>query len=228
MILYYILSIVIAPLIAIILISFLRRKFGSENYPDLIKAFLWGAASLVIVLIFQQIAHTFQLNVFSNLRRSIFYSFVVMGLGSELGKYLVLRYFAFTKNGFDGPAGGIVYSIIISMGFVMMGNIMYFVLPWYGEPDFTYAISVIFANVFFAVILGFFVGLAKSRENRFVDLMTGLFAASFFHSLYSFCFIPGHQDFRLLLFLSIGVFVIVILLLYKAINLNDEHKNLNR
>lgn len=224
---YYILSIIIAPIIALLLIIFLRKRFGSEIYPGLVKVFFWGAVSLAIVLLFQYIAHFFQLNVFSNLRRIFFYSFVVMGLGSELGKYLILRYFAFSKNGFDGPAGGIVYSIIISMGFSLMSNIMYFTLPWYGEPDFTYAISMIFANICFAIILGFFVGLAKSRENRFVDLMTGLLGASFLHALYSFCFIPGHQDFRLLLFLSIGVFVIVILLLYKAINLNDEHKRMN-
>lgn len=224
---YYILSILIAPLIAFSLIIFLRKRFGPELYPGLVKVFFWGAASLAIVLLFQQIAHSFQLNVFSNLRRIFFYSFVVMGLGSELGKYLILRYFAFTKNGFDGPAGGIVYSIIISMGFAFMGNIMYFILPWYGEPDFTYALSVIFANICFAIILGFFVGLAKTRENRFVDLMTGLLGASFFHALYSFCFIPGHQDYRLLLFLSIGIFVIVILLLYKAVNLNDEHRRMN-
>ncbi|PJF32851.1 MAG: hypothetical protein CUN57_03740, partial [Phototrophicales bacterium] len=98
------------------------------------------------------------------------------------------------------------------MGFAFAGNILYFFLPWYTEVDLMYAYTVVIANLFFAVIMGFFVGMGKSRENKFVDSMTGLFGASFFHALYNFCFITN--DMRLLLFFSIGSFVIVILLYY--------------
>ncbi|MCB0804593.1 MAG: PrsW family intramembrane metalloprotease [Bacteroidales bacterium] len=224
MTIHYILSLIFSPLVALITLWVIWTRRGRDRYPGLITGFIFGMLSIVIVLLFQYIARVFGLDIFSNIRRIIFYAFVVMGLGSELGKFLILRYYAFPKNEFNGPLDSIVYSIMISMGFTFMGNVLYFVLPYYPEIDFTYAYSVVLANLFFAVIMGFFVGMGKSRENKFVDSMTGLFGASFFHALYNFCFIT--EDYRLLLFLSIGAFIIVIMLYYKAFETNEEYKRI--
>ncbi|MCB0823529.1 MAG: PrsW family intramembrane metalloprotease [Bacteroidales bacterium] len=221
---HYILSLLFAPVLAVLAIAIIWKKRGKDRYPGIIKSFVLGALSIVITLIFMFIASKFGLDVFSNVRRIIFYSFVVMGIGSELGKYLILRYSSFPKHSFNGPLDGIVYSIIISMGFAFMGNVLYFTLPYYTEVDFLYAYTVVLGNLFFAVIMGFFVGMGKSRENKFVDSMTGLFGASFFHALYNFCFIT--HDIRLLVFLSIGAFVIVIMLYYKAFEMNEEYKRI--
>ncbi|HPE57363.1 MAG TPA: PrsW family glutamic-type intramembrane protease [Bacteroidales bacterium] len=221
---HYILSLLFAPVLAVLAIAIIWKKRGKDRYPGIIKSFVLGALSIVITLIFMFIASKFGLDVFSNVRRIIFYSFVVMGIGSELGKFLILRYSSFPKHSFNGPLDGIVYSIIISMGFAFMGNVLYFTLPYYTEVDFLYAYTVVLGNLFFAVIMGFFVGMGKSRENKFVDSMTGLFGASFFHALYNFCFIT--HDIRLLVFLSIGAFVIVIMLYYKAFEMNEEYKRI--
>jgi protease PrsW len=222
----YILSIILAPLIAMSVVAIVWTKRGRGRYPALISSFVFGMFSILLVLLFQFIARKFGLEDFRNLRRIIFYSFIVMGFASEFGKFLILRYYNFTQKSFNGPLDGIVYSIMISMGFSFTGNIIYFLVPYYSEIDFLYAITVVFANLFFAVILGFFVGMAKSRENKFVDSMTGLFGASFFHALYNFCFIS--KDFRLLLFLTIGAFIVVILLYYKAFELNEEFKRIRK
>jgi len=218
MIFNYVAGLAIAPLIATLLYFLVRKKAGKMYYDALVSSFVWGMVSIFLVVVFQYIAAYYRLDNFVNLRRITFYAFVVMGVGSELGKYLVLRYHSFTKSNFNGPADSIVYSVMIAMGFSFMSNVLYFTLPVYTSIDFTYAITVIFANLFFAVVLGFFVGLAKIRENRFIDSMTGLFAASFFHALYNFCFIS--EDYKLLMYLSIGMFLIVVLLLYKALDMN--------
>ena len=224
MTIHYILSLLFAPFLAFVTLMIIWTRRGRDRYPGLITSFIFGMLSIVIVLLFQYIAQRFGLDVFSNIRRIIFYSFVVMGLGSELGKYLILRYYTFPKSSFNGPLDSIVYSVMISLGFAFMGNILYFTLPFYSEVDFLYAYTVVLGNLFFAVIMGFFVGMGKSRENKFVDSMTGLFGASFFHALYNFCFIT--EDYRLLLFLSIGAFIIVIMLYYKAFETNEEYKRI--
>ncbi|MBN2172757.1 MAG: PrsW family intramembrane metalloprotease [Bacteroidales bacterium] len=226
MVINYFLSLILAPLLAFIVVAIVWTKRGKNRYPGLLQSFVLGMVSILLVLLFQYIANEFGLSNLKNLRRIIFYSFIVMGIGSELGKYLMLRYYAFPKTSFNGPLDSIVYSAMISMGFTFVGNILYLVLPFYGELDPVYAISVVFANLFFAVILGFFIGLAKMRENKFVDSMTGLLAASFFHALYNFCFFT--EDYRLLIFLSIGAFVIVVLLYYKAFEMNEEYKRSKR
>ena len=226
MVLNYIISLILAPLIAAIIIAIVWIKRDKYRYPQLVSSFILGMISIVVVVLFMYVADKYYLNAFRNLRREIFYSFIVMGIGSELGKFIILRYHNFNKSSFNGPLDGIVYSVMISMGFAFIGNILYFLLPYYTEIDFLYAITVVFANLFFAVILGFFVGLAKTRENKFVDSMTGLLAASFFHALYNFCFIT--EDIRLLLFFGIGAFIVVIMLYYKAYEMNQDHKRIKK
>lgn len=223
------LSLLQAPVLAIIIISIVWIKRGRSRYPGLITSFILGAFSIVILLTFQYIARKAGIDSFNNIRRIIFYSFVIMGLGSELGKFLLLRYYNFPKSSYNGPLDSIVYSIMISMGFSFSLNLLYifypeFLLPAHTTVDVFYANSLAVANLFFAVILGFFVGMGKSRENKFVDSMTGLFGASFFHALYNFCFIT--LDYRLLQFLSIGAFIIVIMLYYKAFEMNEEYKRI--
>lgn len=219
-----IVSLILGPLVAAVTIGIVWKLRGKDRYPGIIASFGLGMFGIFLVLAFQYISRMYGIDNFTNIRRIIFYSFVVMGLGSELGKFLVLRYFSFTKAGFNGPLDSIVYSIVISMGFAFMGNIIYLLIPGYAEIDFLYAYTVIPANLVFAIILGFFVGMGKSRENKFVDSMTGLFAASFFHALYSFCFIT--DDSRLLMFLSIGVLIIIFMLYYKAFDMNEEYKRI--
>ncbi len=221
---HYLITLLLAPLIAVITIGIVWKQRGKDRYPGLITGFFLGAVSILIVLAFQYISRAYGIDNFTNIRRIIFYSFVVMGVGSELGKFMILRYYAFPKGGFNGPLDSIVYSIVISMGFAFMGNILYFILPGYTEIDFLYAYTVIPANFLFAIILGFFIGMGKSRENKFVDSMTGLFAASFFHALFNFCFIT--HDSRLLMFFSIGVLIIVFMLYYKAFEMNEEYKRI--
>ena len=226
MIINYILSLAFAPVFAIIILSIIWIKRGKERYPGLITSFILGMLSIALVMIFQFIARKFGLEGFENLRRSIFYFLVVIGFGSEFGKFLILRYYNYNKSSFNGPLDGIVYSLMIALGFSLMSNIIYFTDPNYVKIDFTYAYSVVVANCFFAVILGFYTGMAKTRENKFVDSMTGLFGATFFHALYNFCFYI--KDFRLLLFLGIGTFIIIIMLYYKAFELNEEFKRLKK
>jgi len=226
MALNYIISLILAPLIAAIIIALVWVKRDKYRYPQLVSSFILGMLSIVVVMLFMNIADRYYLNAFRNLRRIIFYSFVVMGIGSELGKFIILRYHNFNKSSFNGPLDGIVYSVMISMGFALISNILYFLLPYYTDIDFLYAITVVFANLFFAVILGFFVGIAKTRENKFVDSMTGLLAASFFHALFNFCFIT--EDIRLLGFLGVGAFIIVIMLYYKAYEMNQDHKRIKK
>ncbi|MCF8367752.1 MAG: PrsW family intramembrane metalloprotease [Bacteroidales bacterium] len=226
MTIHYILSLLLGPLLAAIVIGIVWTKRGKDRYPGLLTSLFMGMGSIVIYLLFQFIAHKFGIDEFGNIRRSIFYSFVVMGIGSELGKYLILRYYNFPKSNFNGPLDSIVYSVMIGLGFAIMGNILYLTLPVYSEINIIYIYSVTIANVFFAVVMGFFVGMGKSRENKFVDSMTGLFGAAFFHALYFFCFIPDKEDYRLLLFLSIGIFIIVIMLYYKAFEINEEYKRI--
>ncbi len=97
----------------------------------------------------------------------------------------MLRYYSFTRRSFDEPLDGIVYSVLVSMGFATVENIFYI----YNET-----ISVAFLRMFtsvpahatFAIIMGYFAGKAKfNRGQRTKLFIKGIAGATLAHGTIS-------------------------------------------
>jgi RsiW-degrading membrane proteinase PrsW (M82 family) len=215
-------SFIIPPLIAVLVYLYLRYKFSQWSFSLLLKSFLLGMVSILLVLVVQIIASNFGLDKLTNIRRVLFYSLVIMAFFAELGKYTILKGFVYSKPEFKTPVDGIIFGVMISMGFATMNNILYFV----NIPGLTVntanTLSAGPANVIFGVIMGFFIGLGKLRKMRVIDSMTGLAAAVFFHGLYDFCLLT--KDYRLLWAFFIGATIIAISLCIAALRIQQEAK----
>ena len=215
-------SFIVPPLIAVLIYMYLRYKFSQWSFSLLLKAFLWGMASIILVLFVQVAASYLELDKLTNIRRVLFYALVIMAFFSELGKYIFLRGFVYPKKEFKTPVDGIIFAVMISMGFATMNNILYFI----NIPDLTVnipnALTAGPANVIFGVMMGFFIGLGKLRKMRFIDSMTGLAAAVFFHALYSFCLLT--KDYRLLWAFFIGAAIISISLCLAGLRIHEDAK----
>jgi len=214
------LSFILPPLIAILIYLYLKYKFTSWSYSLLFKSFLWGALSIVMVIVVQIVADLMGLDRLSNIRRVLFYSLIVTAFFAEFGKYIILRGFVYPKEVFKTPVDGIIFSVMISMGFATMNNILYFI----NIPNLTVSVPNALtagpANAIFGVLMGFFIGLGKLRRIKFIDSLTGLAAAVFFHGLYSFCLLT--KDYRLLWAFFIGSTIIGISLCIAALRIQDD------
>ena len=110
---------------------------------------------------------------------SFFMAFFVVGLGEELLKYLVVILYAFRKPCFNEPFDGIVYAVMVSLGFAAFENIIYVM-----EGGIGVAIMRMFTAVpmhaAFAVIMGYYIGLSKYYHGsaRTEKSLKGLFYAS--------------------------------------------------
>ena len=215
-------SFFIPPLIAFLIYMYLRYRFKQFAYSLLFKSFLWGMISILLVLAMQLFASFFQLDDLSNIRRVLFYALVIMAFFAELGKFFFLKGFIYTKAEFKTPVDGIIFGVMISMGFATMNNILFF----FNIPDLSVNMANAFsagpANVIFGVMMGFFVGLGKLRKMRFIDSMTGLAAAVFFHGLYDFCLLT--KDYRLLWAFFIGSAIIAISLCIAGLRIHLDAK----
>ncbi|MCF8229300.1 MAG: PrsW family intramembrane metalloprotease [Bacteroidales bacterium] len=216
------LSLVISPVVAIALVLYMNYRFQVKSNKHMINAIIFGLISVVLVLAAQILAESFGLDSLRSLKRTAFYSFVIIGFSSELGKFVFLRYYFLPKENFTGPLDGIIYSILIGLGFATTACILLGFEVIGARVNNLYLFLFGAANIVFAIIMGFFVGLGKSRQNRFIDSMTGLFAATFLHGLYAFSF--ATRDNRLLILFAIGSIVIVILLSAKAIKIKENDK----
>jgi hypothetical protein len=77
-----------------------------------------------------------------------------------------------------------------------------------------------FANIFFGIVMGFFVGLGKMRKNLLIDESVALFGTSFFHGVFYFSLISS--DIRLFIVTTVGFIVIGIMLLVKSLSFKTE------
>ena len=213
-------SLLIAPAIALLIILYLKFKVRGISSSLLVSAFLWGMLSILPVLLMQLLADYLELANLRSLRRIIFYSLVIIALSSELSKFLVLKLIYYPKTSFRTPVDGILYSVIIAMGFATVSNILFFA----GISDVTVnsinAVTSGPANVAFGVLMGFFLGLGRLRKLRFIDSMTGLMAAVFFHALYYFCLLTN--DYKLLTAFFIGSAVVVFTLSIASVRISMD------
>jgi protease PrsW len=223
---YNFISFFIAPILAVLIIIYFNYRFQLKTNVFLLKAVLFGLLSVGFVVIAQLLAELFDLDNLRNLKRSVFYTFVVIGFSAELGKFIFLRYVFLPKRTFNGPLDGIIYSVLIALGFSTIACVLMKYHVFGTGVNNLYLYFYALANVAFAIIMGFFVGLGKARQNRFVDSMTGLFAASFLHGLFNFSFMTS--DKRLLLFFGIGLFVIACMFAMKAVRMKNDNRAIDQ
>lgn len=215
-----IVSLVISPLLAILLFSYMKYRFSGGYFGLLLRSYFWGIFSSLFAGLIFYIAYIMGYVELKNLRRILFYSFVVIGVGQEIGKFIILRYLMLPSKIFKNPSDGIIYSLMISFGALTVYNAATLLIA--PSADASVLISHALVSIVYAVVMGFFVGMGKLRNNRLIDSLTGLFGAAFFHGVYEF--IIQTQDHLLLWPFLIGSAIITFLLVVKSVQVSDEYK----
>jgi RsiW-degrading membrane proteinase PrsW (M82 family) len=188
------LALAIAPGLAICLFIFHRDAYNREPKRNLLFSFFLGACSIITAIVIEGLFKEIPPKTISGTAVT---AFLVVALTEELGKFLVLRYYAYTRKSFDEPLDGIVYSVMISMGFATLENVLY-VTKYSGlgqgyQIAFLRMFTAVPAHATFGVLMGYYVGKAKfDAVNRTGLLLAGLFWAVLFHGAYDYClFLQG-------------------------------------
>ncbi|MCR9055261.1 PrsW family intramembrane metalloprotease [Phaeodactylibacter xiamenensis] len=119
---------------------------------------------------------------------TLFSSFIVVALTEELVKYLCLFLYPYRSRFFNEPMDGIVYAVMIGMGFATLENLMY-ALQYGLETVILRAFTAVPAHAAFAIIMGYYFGKAKFEPDpkiRRKRLLMALFAPLVIHGLYDF------------------------------------------
>jgi RsiW-degrading membrane proteinase PrsW (M82 family)/ribosomal protein S18 acetylase RimI-like enzyme len=214
-------ALAIAPGIAICLFIFHRDAYNREPKRNLLLSFILGAA-IVLPIAYTELYFTQFTN--ETVTGVAILAFLVVALTEELGKFLVLRFYAYPKKSFDEPLDGIVYAVVIGMGFATLENVLY--VQKYGmQTALLRMFLAVPAHATFGVLMGYHAGNAKfDRRNSNRLLFTGLGWAVLFHGLYDFfLFLQGNPYIKefvsdILLFLgAVAAFAIAVRLSLKHI-----------
>ncbi|MEI6889643.1 MAG: PrsW family glutamic-type intramembrane protease [Bacteroidales bacterium] len=212
---YYTLA--FAPVVALVMYLYLGRKYGKAFQKAMLQSFLAGILGVSVLVAAKLLSTLLGLNDLRSMKRLLFYSFITIGFASELGKFILYRYYIIPKKVIDKPIHGITMSVMTAMGFCAIALPGFFLNLFPTQPSYPftlYAFIFVPANIIFAVVMGFFVGMAKFIKTYFMFTITGLFGAVFFHGLFIFTLMT--QDFKLLTLFTFGSTIIVFILGIKA------------
>lgn len=216
----------IAPVAFLVVFIYLKDKYEKEPKRLLLFTFLFGAIVSIVLttILYVFIDYFLPLRDEFSILQQFIRAFFVVSLVEEFSKYVIIRYYAQPKKDFNEPFDGIVYAVMVSLGFAFTENLMY-VFQGGLEVAVTRAFTAVPAHATFGVIMGYFMGKAKFNGKRIADNLIGLFLAVMFHGAYDFFlfidFIPG---------IWIGAFIsliIGVILSLRAIKIHQKNSHFN-
>lgn len=182
------LALAVAPGVAIALYVYSRDKYDREPLKPLLISFLLGAVATAPAILIQSALKSVLYLEFPNFTVWYYFllSFVVVACSEEGSKYLMLRVYAYRNEAFNEPFDGIIYSVMISMGFATLENIGY-VLNYGFKTGIVRMFLSVPSHAAFAVLMGYHIGVAKFDGTRAMrDMAKGFLLAVFFHGAFDF------------------------------------------
>jgi len=210
----------IAPAIFLVLIIIAKAGMEKKDWGLFTSSYFFGILAAIPMIVAVYYVKHYWLEHATSIRRILFFAFGLIGFLAEFFKFLVLRYKYITTDSITKPFDGILYGVLISLGYATVANIFFF-YEWDYTPHLsTLLYSIPFANLITGIVLGFFIGMGKFRKPSFIDSLTGLGAAVFFQGFYNFCLFS--QDYLLLGIVAAGTVIIAITLSVKSLNTDTK------
>ena len=230
------LALAIAPGIAIMLYVYWKDSYDREPKRYLLASFFAGMLSIVPAFIAETAFSAIGGGVgpYSSIRYTAFFAFVIVACSEEGSKFAMVKWYAYPKKFFDEPFDGIIYSVMVSMGFATVENIGYVYQHGVATGILRMFLSVP-AHATFAVVMGYYIGLAKFNKEKYIlYLSQGFMLAVFFHGAFDFfLFLQDNIEVQqyvsegLLLLGAIGSYYFAVRFSLRAIRLHGELSRLD-
>lgn len=224
-------TLALAPGIAIACYIYSKDKYDREPVAALTTAFVLGALCIIPAIVIQRALLpllTGHSDIYS-LKYYLAWAFGLVAISEEGCKFMALRLYAYRNKAFNEPFDGIVYSVMVGMGFATVENVLYVTNSGVTTGIIRMFLSVP-AHASFAVLMGYHAGMAKFNTRcPVLHMIKGVLLAVFFHGAYDF-FLFIRNNPNATEYVSTGLLVAGALLTYgiavrmalKAIRLHQE------
>ncbi len=181
-------TLALTPVFIIIIFMYFQDRYSKEPKITLFVAFILGIISVIPAIIIENLYDLlFGFTIGVSPLVSVMYAFVGVGLTEEFSKFIFLRWYIYKNRNFDEPMDGVVYSVMVSMGFAAIENIHYVM---YSQDPIGTAIArsltAVPAHACFGIIMGLYFGMSKFTytQKRFGFLFKSIFFATIAHGFY--------------------------------------------
>jgi RsiW-degrading membrane proteinase PrsW (M82 family) len=217
----------------VILVLWIDR-YEAEPLWMLATAFFWGA---LVATFFAFLLNTTSQGIVGSLSNAnageAFAAVISAPIVEETGKaFILLIFFFWKKDEFDGVLDGIIYASMAALGFAMTENILYYgkaaAAGGGGALTLTLIIRGFFApfsHPLFTSLTGIGLGLARQSSNIAVKLVTpivGLLMAIFMHSIWNGSAVFGGGGIFVVTYILVMVPAFIIMLVVISFALRRE------
>ncbi len=186
---------------------YFQDRYEREDKWMVILVFLAGALSTFLALGAESFIITEKLESAQDVWSILYLSFVGVALPEELAKFLIFIVFPFQLKHFNEKIDGIVYYVLVAMGFATVENFFYIEYVDSNWNILLRAFTAVPAHASFAVIAGYFAGLAKFTPDKSVMLLAkGFLLAVLIHGIYDFFILMPQIE-------NLGIFAIITLII---------------
>lgn len=228
--------IILVSIIPTLLLALFVYSKDSVKEPKnlLIGLFMSGflAAAIVIlidILLSIIIPNFFITDDYTNIGFYKLFSIIFLEIAfiEELSKWIMIRILGYNSKSFDQLYDIIVYSVFVSLGFATIENIFY-LIPSDLSLGLYRAMFSIPGHACFGVIMGAFLGLAKTYENEDkylskVYMFYAILVPTLLHTTYNFCLLANKKWlFVLFVIFMITLYVISIITIDKTSENNQD------
>lgn len=184
----------ILPGLLICLFIYFLDKYEKEGLVPLLITFSLGMLSALPAVGIQMLGAKLNIDGARGLGFLLLDVFIVVAFSEELVKLIMVKAYPYPRSFFNEPMDGIVYTIMVGMGFAIVENVIY--AYNYGmDTVLVRAFTAVPSHAIFAVFMGYFVGLAKFHEHKKWRLIGfGFFLAVLIHGLYDFFILQQYYD----------------------------------
>jgi protease PrsW len=189
------LALAFAPGTAIMLYIYLKDHHEREPLILLLISFLYGGLSAIVTLVLSVPLNTLLLTVPDDVVSQFVNAFFKVALVEEFSKFIFVRFILFKNANFNEPFDGIVYAVMVSMGFATLENFFY--VREYGfVTGLLRMFTAVPAHAVFGIMMGYFLGRAKfTAKQQILFSLLGLLVPTIFHGAYDyFWFIAEIKD----------------------------------
>lgn len=141
--------------VAIGIYIYLKDHHEREPIGLLLRAFLFGILSVIVTLLISSGIDLFVSIDPSSLIEQAVHAFIIVALVEEFSKFIFVRGILYNSKHFNEPFDGIVYSVMVSMGFATLENVLYAFQNGMGTALMR-MFTAVPAHATFAVLMGFF------------------------------------------------------------------------
>ncbi len=175
------------PVLVILGWIYYQDKYEKEPFSLMALAFLGGILAAICSLALYPILTLID-HIPNKYALAFFDSFLGAAIPEESFKFLFLYWFIWKQKDFNEKFDGILYAVMVAMGFAALENILYLFLMYSLPTAVGRAILAVPGHAFFGVIMGYYVALAKFSpvSERKKHFMLAFIIPILAHGIYNF------------------------------------------